>query len=66
MREHPAPNESLKLTLDEQGGATLFVVSVQLPKEGLEVLTHYTVQHSPLRSAAYVRSRDFGARSGGV
>ena len=28
-------NESLKLTLDEQGGATLFVVSAELPKEGL-------------------------------
>jgi hypothetical protein len=35
MRAHLAANESLKLTLDEQGGATLFVVSIQLPKEGL-------------------------------
>jgi hypothetical protein len=35
MREHPAANESLKLTLDEQRGATLFVVSAELPKEGL-------------------------------
>jgi hypothetical protein len=35
MRKHSAANEALKLTLDEHGGATLFVVSVQLPKEGL-------------------------------
>jgi hypothetical protein len=35
MREHSAANESLKLALDEQRGATLFVVSVKLPKEGL-------------------------------
>jgi hypothetical protein len=66
MREHAAANESLKLTLHEQGGATLFVVPVQLPKEGLEVLAHYMVQHSPLRGAAYVRSSDLGTRSGSV
>jgi hypothetical protein len=66
MREHPAANESLKLALDKQGGATLFVVSVELPKEGPEVLTHYTVQHSLLWGAAYVGSRELGARSGGV
>jgi hypothetical protein len=35
MREHSAADESLKLTLDEQGGATLFVVSAELPEEGL-------------------------------
>ena len=28
MREHPTAYEPLKLTLDEQGGATLFVVPV--------------------------------------
>ena len=61
-----AANESLKLTLDEQGGATLFVVPVQLPKEGLEVLAHYMVQHSPLRGAAHVGSRDLVARNSSV
>jgi hypothetical protein len=35
MREHPAANKSLKLALHEQGGATLFMVSAELPKEGL-------------------------------
>ena len=66
MREHSAANESLKLALHEQGGATLFVVSVELPKEGLEVLAHYAVQHSLRWGAAYVGSRDLGARSGSV
>jgi len=31
MREHAAANESLKLALHEQGGASLFVLSVELP-----------------------------------
>jgi hypothetical protein len=35
MREHSAANESLKLTLDEQGSPALFVMLVELPKEGL-------------------------------
>jgi hypothetical protein len=66
MREHSAANESLKLALDKQGGATLFVVSVELPKEGPEVLAYYAVQHSALRGAAYVGSRDLVARGGSV
>jgi hypothetical protein len=35
MREHAAASESLKLALDEQGGATLFVMLVELPEESL-------------------------------
>jgi hypothetical protein len=66
MREYSAANESLKLTLLEQGGGTFFVVSVELPKEGPEVLAYYAVQHSLLWGAAYVGSRELGARSGGV
>jgi hypothetical protein len=66
VREHAAASESLKLALHEQGGAALFVMLVELPKEGLYVLTHYTVQHSLLWGAAHVGSRDLVARSGSV
>ena len=66
MREHSAANESLKLALHEQGGATFLVVSVELPKEGPEVLAYDAVQHSALRGAAYVGSRDLVARGGSV
>ena len=45
MREHAAANESLKLALHEQGGAALVVPSVELPKEGLEVLADDVVEH---------------------
>jgi hypothetical protein len=38
VRENPAANELLKLSLHERRGAALFVMSLQLPKEGLEML----------------------------
>ena len=63
MREHPAASESLKLALDEQGGATFFVVSVQLPKEGVQVLAHDAVEHPMLRRATHVGSSNRLARS---
>ena len=66
MREHAAASEPLKLALHEQGGASLFVVSVELPEEGLEVLAHHTVKHPMLGGAAHVRSRDLVVRSRGV
>ena len=62
MREHAAANESLKLTLHEQGGAALFVISIELPQEGLEVLANHPI----LRGAAHVRSGDLVVRSRGV
>ena len=65
-RSPRAANEALKLALHEQGGATLFVVSVELPKEGLEVLAHDAVQHPMLGGATRVRSRNRLARSRGV
>ena len=34
-REHAAANESLKLTLDEQRGAPLVIMSLKLAEEGL-------------------------------
>ena len=66
MREHAAANESLKLTLHEQGGAALFVISIELPQEGLEVLANHAVKHPILRGAAHVRSGDLVVRSRGV
>ena len=66
MREHAAANESLKLSLYEQRGASLFVVSVELPEEGLEVLAHHAVKHPMLGGATHVRSRNRLVRSRGV
>jgi hypothetical protein len=66
MREHAAASEPLKLALHEQGGASLFVVSVELPEEGLEVFAHHTVKHPMLGGATHVRSRNRLARSRGV
>jgi hypothetical protein len=66
VRQHAATNEALKLALHEQRSAALSVMSVELPKEGLEVLAYDAVQHSALRGAAYVGSRDRLARSRGV
>ena len=66
MREHAAANESLKLALHEQGGASLFVMSIELPEEGLEVLADDAVEDPVLRSATHVRSRNRLARSRGV
>jgi hypothetical protein len=64
MREHSAANESLKLTLDEQGCATLFVVSVELPKEGVQVLAYDAVEHPPLGSPPDIGSTGVGTRRG--
>jgi hypothetical protein len=64
MREHAAANESLKLTLDEQRGATLFVTSVELPEEALEVLAYDAVQHPVLRSAPDIGSTSVGTGRG--
>ena len=66
MREHAAANESLKLALHEQRGAALFVMSVELPEERLEVLAHHAVKHPMLGGATHVRSRYRLARSRGV
>ena len=66
MREHAAANESLKLALHEQGGATLVLTSVELPEEGLKVLADDAVEHPMLRGATHVRSRNRLARSRGV
>jgi hypothetical protein len=63
MREHAAANESLKLSLYEQRGASLFVVSVELPEEGLKVLADDAVQHPMLRHATHVRLRNRLVRS---
>jgi len=64
MREHAATNESLKLTLHEQGGAALFVVYVELPEEGLEVLAYDAVQHSVLWSAPDIGLKAVGLGRG--
>jgi len=48
MREHSAANESLKLALHEQRSASLFVMSVELPEESLEVVAHHAVKHAML------------------
>jgi len=66
MREHAAANESLKLSLYEQRGASLFVVSVELPDEGPQVLAHHTVKHPMLGGATHVRSRNRLARGRGA
>jgi hypothetical protein len=66
MREHAAADESLELALHEQRGASLFVVSLELPEEGLEVLAHHAVKHPMLPRATHVRSRDRLARGRGA
>jgi hypothetical protein len=66
VRQHAAANEALKLALHEQRGAALFVMSVELPEEGLEVLAHDAVKHPVFRGATHVRSRNRLARSRGV
>jgi hypothetical protein len=66
VRQHAATNEALKLALHEQRGAALFVVSVELPEEGLEVFAHDAVKHPVFRGATHVRSRNRPARSRGV
>ena len=66
MREHAAANESLKLALHEQGGASLFVMSVELPEEGPQVLAYHVVKHSLLGGPTHVRSRPLIASSRGV
>jgi len=66
MREHAAANESLKLSLHEQRGAALFVLLVELPKEGLEVLADEAVKHPVFSGTTHVRSRNRLARSRGV
>ena len=66
MREHAAANESLKLALHEQGGASLFVTTLELADESLEVLADDAVKHAMLRGATHVRSRNRLARSRGV
>jgi hypothetical protein len=64
MREHAAANESLKLALHEQGNAALVVMSVELPEEGLQVLTDDAVQHPVLRSAPDIGSTSVGTGRG--
>ena len=64
MREHAAANEAAKLTLHEQRGAALFVVSVELPEEGLEVLADDAVEHPMLGGATHVGSIGIGAKIG--
>ena len=66
MREDAAANESLKLSLHEQRGAALFVASVELPEERLEMLAYHVVKHSLLGGPTHVRSRPLIARSRGV
>jgi hypothetical protein len=66
MREHAAANEALKLALHEQGGATLVLTSIELPKKGLKVLADDAMEHPMLRSATHVRSRNRLARGRGV
>jgi hypothetical protein len=62
MREHAAANEALKLALHEQGGATLVLMSIELGEEGLKVVADDAVEHSMLRRATHVRSRNRLAR----
>jgi hypothetical protein len=64
MREHAAANESLKLTLHEQGGSAL--TSIELPEEGPQVLADDAVEHPMLRRATHVRSGNRVGRSRGV
>ncbi len=66
MREHSAADESLKLALHEQGDATLVLTSVELPEEGLKVVTDDAMEHPMLRSATHVRSKNRLARGRGV
>jgi hypothetical protein len=66
MREHSAAREALKLTLHEQGGATLVLTSIELPEEGLKMLANDAVEHSMLRRATHVRSGDRLARGRGA
>jgi hypothetical protein len=66
MRQHAAADESLELALHEQGGATLVLTSVELPEEGLKVVADDAVEHSALRCATHVRSRNRLARSRGA
>ena len=54
MREHAAADESLKLALHEQGGATPVLTSIELPEEGLKVVADDAVEHPMLRSATHV------------
>jgi hypothetical protein len=63
-REHAAANESLKLALHEQGGATLVLTSLELPEEGLKVLADAAVEHPMLRSATQVRVKVLVGSSG--
>jgi hypothetical protein len=66
MREHAAADESLKLALHEQGGATLVLTSVELPEEGLKVVADDAVEHPMLWSATHVRTRNRLARGRGA
>jgi hypothetical protein len=66
MREHAAANESLKLALHKQGGATLVLTSIELPEEGLKVVADDAVEHPMLRNATHVRSRNRLARGRGA
>jgi hypothetical protein len=66
VRQHAAANEALKLALHEQRGAALFVMSVELPEEGLEVLADDAVKHPMLGCPTHIRSRNRLARSRGV
>jgi hypothetical protein len=58
MGEHAAADESLKLALYEQGGATLVLTSIELPEEGPKVLADDAVEHPMLRRATQVRARN--------
>jgi hypothetical protein len=58
VREHPTANEAQKLALHEQGGTAFVATLVKLPKEGLQLLAHDTVQHPVLRGAPDVGSTD--------
>jgi len=66
MGEHAASDEALKLTLHEQGGATLVLTSIELPEDGLKMLADDAVEHSMLRRATHVRSRNRLARGRGA
>ena len=66
VREHSAADESLKLALQEQGGTTLVLTSVELPEEGLKVVVDDAVEHPVLRRATHVRSRNRLARGRGA
>jgi hypothetical protein len=66
MREHAASDESLKLALHEQGGATFVLTPIELPEEGLKMLADDATKHPMLRSATHVRSRNRLARGRGA